>query len=51
MNQSTEELTKILSDREGVETLRVEPYEKVVITTERGEKEFSGPAVILVNID
>lgn len=51
MEQSTEELTKILSAKEGVEAMHIEPYEKVVITTERGEKEFTGPAVILVNID
>ncbi|WP_157800967.1 BC1881 family protein [Bacillus solitudinis] len=48
---STKDLTKELSTREGISKLDIEPYEKVKIITGQGEREFTGPAIIIVNQD
>lgn len=51
MNKSTKELSQELSEREGIETLTVEPHQQFKITVGQQEKIFTGPAVILVNQD
>jgi len=48
---STNELTKELTAREGITHINVEPYEKIKIATGLGEREFTGPAIIIVNQD
>ncbi|MGM0903077.1 MAG: BC1881 family protein [Bacillota bacterium] len=48
---TTKEVTKELLNREGISSLSVEPYEKVKITTGQGEREFTGPAIIIINQD
>lgn len=48
---STKDLTETLLSREGITHLNVEPYEKVKITTGHSEKEFIGPAIIIINQD
>lgn len=52
MNQfSTKELSTELTTREGITHINVEPYEKVKIITGHGEREFTGPAIIVVSQD
>lgn len=48
---STKEISNELLSREGITQIRVEPYEKVKITTGQGEREFIGPAIIFINQD
>lgn len=48
---STKDLTNELLDREGINHLIVDPYEKVRITTGHEEREITGPAIILINQD
>jgi hypothetical protein len=50
-NVHTKELSQELVGREGVFHIDVEPYEKVKITTGQGEREFTGPAIIIINQD
>lgn len=50
-NLSTKDLTETLLSREGITYLNVEPYEKVKITAGHSEKEFTGPAIIIINQD
>ncbi|MCP1134902.1 BC1881 family protein [Paenibacillus polysaccharolyticus] len=51
MSQSTKDLSQELSQREGVETIAVEPHQEFKITVGQQEQIFTGPAVILVNQD
>lgn len=51
MEKSTKEITNELINREGISHLKIEPYEKVTITTGQGEREFTGPAIIIINQD
>lgn len=44
---STKELTNELANREGVEEIRIEPYDTVLV----GGTEIEGPARILINTD
>lgn len=48
---STKEISNELTIREGVIHIQVELYEKVKISTGQGEREFTGPAIIIVNQD
>lgn len=48
---STKNISEELTEREGIIHINVEPYEKVKITTGQGEREFTGPAIIIVNQD
>lgn len=48
---STKEISNELTMREGVTPIHVEPYEKFIISTGQGEREFTGPAIIIVNQD
>lgn len=48
---TTKDITAELLKREGISYVEVEPYEKVIITTGHCEKEFTGPAIIIVNQD
>lgn len=50
-NYSTNEISKEITNREGITHIQVEPYEKFKITTGQGEREFTGPAIIIVNQD
>ncbi|MGG4344942.1 BC1881 family protein [Paenibacillus lautus] len=51
MNICTKDLSQELSEREGVETILIEPYQEFKITVDQQEKIFTGPAVILINQD
>ncbi|PWT29522.1 BC1881 family protein [Limosilactobacillus reuteri] len=44
---STKELTNELANREGVEEIRIEPYDTVLVDG----TEIEGPARILINTD
>ncbi|MBM4762721.1 BC1881 family protein [Bacillus sp. B15-48] len=48
---STVELSNELVEREGISHIKVEPYEKVTLTTGQGEREFTGPVIIIINQD
>ncbi|MEI3607083.1 BC1881 family protein [Pseudogracilibacillus sp. SE30717A] len=48
---STKDLTNELKAREGITHIEIEPYEKISITTGHETKEFTGPAIILINQD
>ena len=49
--QSTKKISEELITREGISHIIIEPYEKVKITTGQREREFIGPAIIIVNQD
>ncbi|HWL22401.1 MAG TPA: BC1881 family protein [Ureibacillus sp.] len=51
MKKTTKEITDELLRREGISHLNIEPYEKVTITTGQGEREFTGPVMIIINQD
>jgi hypothetical protein len=51
LEQSTCDLSNELAQREGVEEIVVGPYEPYKITVAGVEREMSGPATILINID
>lgn len=48
---STEELTRELIQRTGVESMKIVPYKNVCIQTGDQQFKFDGPAVVIVNID
>ncbi|WP_256816546.1 BC1881 family protein [Cytobacillus sp. Bac17] len=50
-NLSTKEISEELVNREGISHIVVEPYEGVRIITGQGEREFTGPAIIIINQD
>lgn len=51
MNKSTKDISNELIQREGVSSIKVDPYEKVTIKTDQGKQEFTGPAIIVINQD
>ena len=51
MELTTKELSDLLQKREGISTIKVEPYEQIKIITSQSEKELIGPAIIIINQD
>jgi hypothetical protein len=47
----TKEISEELINREGITHISVEPYECVRIITGQEEREFTGPAIIIINQD
>lgn len=50
-NIETKDLTSELIKREGITTIKVEPYQEIKITAGTEEFHSTGPAIILVNQD
>lgn len=49
--ETTKDLSKELSIREGITTIVIEPYESYEIKTGSETIKETGPAIILINID
>jgi hypothetical protein len=46
----TRQLTNMLISRDGIESVEVEPTEKITITSDKGDKiELTGPVKIIVD--
>lgn len=48
---TTKDLTNELTNREGIQSINVEPYQEIIIKTGQEEINLTGPARILINID
>lgn len=48
---TTEALTKELIERDGIEVIKIDPYEVMQIKTGQTTRKVIGPAIVLINQD